>query len=268
MNFESNKLDELRLQIPDIPGISLVAYYGNKPSELEQLISELQQLLKDNFTTNFLPYDIKQIHGTIIGCEGVKTESGIVNKWFYTLRNEIKYIKYEGLLNYFLTSKLFPLDICFGGYQPKTNYQFLSRNRHPAVRSFQLQTSQDHTLIPIIIGWSLQKQIITTDIDNVRRNLQQFNYLHKYHKNFDDIDNDLYLRLGTIIGNFSPKSIADIQHRINYYLQNRKSLIIPLERENLSIVKYQDLTLPISTTEIYSLAKLYSNPNLIQQLYS
>lgn len=262
-----NVLREQRLEIPDVPGVSLVAYYGNKPL-LQQLIIELQQLLKEHFATNFFPYDLKQVHATIIGCEGVKTKSGIINKWFYNLRKEIKYIDYVGLLNYFLNSNLFSLNICFGGYQNEVNYQFSSKNKHPAVRSFQLQTAKDNTLIPIVIGWSLQEQIITTEIDNIRRNLQQFNCLHKYHKFPHDIDNDVYLRLGTIIGNFSPESIADIQQKVNYYLQNQKPTIIPLNKENLAIAKYQSLSLPISTTEIYSLDKLYNNPNLIQQLYS
>lgn len=267
MNSEYNVLRK-RLQIPDVPGVSLVAYYGNKPLKLQQLITELQQLLKESYTNNFIPYDLEQVHATIIGCEGVKTKSGTIDKWFYALRNEIKYIDYAGLLNFFLNSNLFSLNICFGGYQDDVDYQFLSRNQHPAVRSFQLQIAKDNTLIPIVIGWSLQEQTITTAIDNLRRDLQQFNCLHKYHKFPHDIDNDVYLRLGTIIGDFTPESIADIQQKVNYYLQNKKPTTIPLNQENLAIAKYQSLSLPISTTEIYSLAKLYNNPNLIQQLYS
>jgi hypothetical protein len=268
MKSQYNVLSKQRLQIPDVPGVSLVAYYGNKPLKLQQLITELQQLLKDSFATNFIPYDLKQVHATIIGCEGVKTKSGIINKWFYALRNEIRYIDCAGLLNYFLTSNLFLLNICFGGYQDDVDYQFLSRDRHPAVRSFQLQIAKDNTLIPIVIGWSLQEQIITTEIDNIRRNLQQFNCLHKYHKFPHNIDNDVYLRLGTITTNFNSDLIATIQQKVNYYLQNKKPTIIPLSKENLAIAKYQSLSLPISTTEIYSLAKLYNNPKLIQQLYS
>ena len=255
-----------KLQIPNLPGVSLVAYYNNKPLELQQLITELQQLLKE-IATNFIPYDIKQVHATIIGCEGIKTKSGIINKWFYDLRNEIKYIDYVGLLNYFLNNS-FSLNICFGGYRSDVDYQFLSRDRHPAVRSFQLQTAKDNTLIPIIIGWSLREKIITSDIDKIRRDLQQFNCLHKYHKNFNDVDNDIYLRLGTIVGDFAPESIATMQQKIDRYLQHRKPTTIPLSKNNLAIVKYQNLSLPLSTTKIYSLLELYNNYKLIQQLYS
>ena len=34
------------MHIPDVPGVSLVAFYGQKPPALAQLILELQQLLK------------------------------------------------------------------------------------------------------------------------------------------------------------------------------------------------------------------------------
>ena len=267
MNSKYNSSDRQKLQIPELPGVSLVAYYGNKPLELQQLIVELQQIIKD-IATNFIAYDIKQVHATIIGCEGVKTKSGIINKWFYSLRNEIRYINYAGLLNYFLTSQILPLNICFGGYQLNTDYKFLSRDRHPADRSFQLQTSQNNTLIPIVIGWSLQEQIITTDIDRIRLDLQQFNCLHKYHKNPDDVDNDVYLRLGTIIGEFTLELITTIKQKVDRYLQHQKPTIVPLSKDNLAIVKYQNLSLPISTTEIYSLPDLYNNPKLIQKLYT
>lgn len=256
------------IQIPEIPGVSLVAYYGHKPLDLQQLIVELQQLLLKSFAKNFLPYNLAQIHATIIGCEGLKTESGIINKWFYNLRNEIKYIDYPGLLNYCLNSNIFPLNIFFGGYQNEINYQFLSRNLHPANRSFQLQTTKDNSLIPIINGWSVQEQIITTDIYRVRHDLQKFNCLHKYHKFERELDNDVYLRLGTIIGNFTPELVATIQQEINHYLQHRKPTIIDLDRENITVIKYQNLSLPTSTTEVYSLTELHNNSKLIQWLYN
>ncbi|WP_144867645.1 hypothetical protein [Hyella patelloides] len=256
-----------KLQIPDVPGVSLVAYYREKPLELQKLIVDLQGILQDFFGSDFIPYALKQIHATIIGCEGIRTELGFVNKWFYTLRDEIKYIDYSGFLNYFINNDLFPLDICFGSYQPNVNYQFLSRNQHPGDRSFQLQLSTENTLIPTMIGWSFRKQIITTDINSIRRELQRFNCLHKYHKYPQDIDNDVYLRLGTIAGSYNSDLIASITQTINNYLQTLTPIIIPLSQEKLAIVKYQDLSLPISTTKIYSLADLSSDLNLLQQLY-
>lgn len=67
-----------------IHNVSLVAFYRNKPPQLTALIDELQtyldrtSLLKGKFQS----YPLEQIHGTIIGCEGIKTKQGIISKWF------------------------------------------------------------------------------------------------------------------------------------------------------------------------------------------
>jgi hypothetical protein len=255
-----------KFHISDFSGVSLVAYFYNKPTELQQLILDLQQHLQMSFANNFIPYNLKQVHATIIGCEGIKTEKGIINQWFYTLRNEVRYIDYYGLFDYFLKGNILPLDIYFGGYKPKINYQFLSRNQHPSDRSFQLQVLGKNTFIPVLMGWSMENNVITTKIEQIRRDLQQFNYLHKYHQSSQDIDNDFYLRLGTITGNFTSDFIINIQQKINYYLQNATKNKISLDRANLDLVKYQDSTLPIATTEIYSLSYLKENRDLIQHL--
>lgn len=258
-----------KLNVPDIPGVSLVAYYGKKSLVFQQLIVNLQQRLKEKFAESFMAYDLEQIHATIIGCEGIKTEEGIVNKWFYTLRNEIKYIDYPGLLNYFFYSNILPAEIYFAGYQPKINYQFYSRKQHPCDRSFQLQVSGDQQLIPILMGWSMKNKVITTEIEQIRRDLQQFNCLHKYHKSAQDIDNDVYLRLGTITKTFPVEKLEKIQQEIRQYLQHLAPIRLPLTLEDLAIVKYQDLTLPLTTTESYSLAefKFKNNFAFVQDLY-
>jgi hypothetical protein len=256
------------LSITDATGISLVAYYGKKPLALQQLILELQQLLQETFAANFIPYQLEQIHATILGCEGIKTEKGIVNWWFYFLRNETKYINYPGLFDYFFQENILPVNIYFGGYQPQINYQFLSRNQHPSDRSFQLQVAGKNTFIPVVMGWSMDNNIIATQIEQIRRDLQQFNCLHKYHQSPQDLDNDFYLRLGTITGNFTSDLMVKSQQKINGYLQNATQSNISLSQADLAFVKYQDLTLPITTTEIYALSYLNENRELIQQLYS
>ena len=185
-----NKQD---LEIPDLPGISLVAYYRDKPANLILLIREIQQQLKQIYGKDFIPYDLAQIHGTIIGCEGLSTPRGIVNKWFYEHRNQVKYANFAGFLEYFANTQFFPLNIKFGGYQKDFDYQFLSRGKHPSDRSFQLRKSNSNQLIPIIIGWSSTQQKITTDVHQIRLDCQKYNFLHKYHQSSQDIDNDFFL---------------------------------------------------------------------------
>lgn len=123
--------------------VSLVAFYQHKPPGLKLLINELQTYLSQTsiLQEKFQSYSIKQIHGTIVGCEGFKTKQGIINKWLLENRQEIRYMNLEGLSQYLQKSDCFPLILRFGGYDPHLDYQFLSRNQHPFDRSFQLQIS-------------------------------------------------------------------------------------------------------------------------------
>ncbi|MEY4520689.1 MAG: hypothetical protein RLZZ499_3289, partial [Cyanobacteriota bacterium] len=128
--------------------VSLVAFYGNKPVELASLIQKLQthlanhQLLQDKF----FPYQLTQVHGTIIGCEGWKTNLGVVNQWFQEKRQETKYIDFAGLINYLQHQVDLPITIRFAGYDRNINYNFLSRDQHLYHRSFQLQSVDDNTI--------------------------------------------------------------------------------------------------------------------------
>jgi len=260
-------MNKQNLEIPDLPGISLVAYYRNKPDNLNLLISEVQQQLQSIYGKDFIPSDLAQIHGTIIGCEGLSTPEGIVNKWFYQHRNELKYADLSGFLEYFANTLLLPLTIQFGGYQKDDNYQFLSRGKHPGDRSFQLQKSSNNQLIPIIIGWPITKQKITTDLNQIRYDCQQYNFLHKYHQFSQNIDNDFYLRLGTITSQLSIAENLLAETSIINYLQKRLPILIELSYQDLSLVKYNDLLLFLNSTEYYNLKRINISADFINYLY-
>jgi hypothetical protein len=246
--------------------VSLVAFYGDKPIVLASLIQKLQtylanhQLLQDKF----VPYQLTQVHGTIIGCEGWKTNLGVVNQWFQEKRQETKYIDFASLINYLQHQVDLPITIRFAGYDRNTNYNFLSRDRHLYHRSFQLQ-SVDNESIPVLIGWSWQDSVVTLAIDNLRRDLQRFNLLHKYHAIPDDIDNDFYLRLGTIKANLTLAEIDAIALEIRNLLA-AQSISIAIQLENLAFVQYQDLSLTPATTKVIPVTEIL--PSELQQLYS
>jgi hypothetical protein len=246
--------------------VSLVAFYGDKPVALASLIQKLQthlanhQLLQDKF----VPYQLTQVHGTIIGCEGWKTNLGVVNQWFQEKRQETKYIDFAGLINYLQHQVNLPVTIRFGGYDRNTNYNFLSRDRHLYHRSFQLQSAENNS-IPVLIGWSWQDHTVTLAIDNLRRELQRFNLLHKYHAIPDDIDNDFYLRLGTIKANLTLSEIDAIALEIRNLLA-AQSISIAIQLENLAFVQYQDLSLTPATTKVIPVTKILLSE--LQQLYS
>ncbi len=246
--------------------VSLVSFYGDKPVQLINLIQKLQtsltnQLIKDKF----VPYQLEQIHGTIIGCEGYKTEAGVINKWFYERREETKYIDIPGLVNYLKHQASLPLVIRFGGYDRNTDYNFLSRNQHLYDRSFQLQPADNQTM-PVLIGWSWSDNSVSLAVDDLRRNLQQFNLLHKYHTTPKDIDNDFYLRLGTINAKLSAEEIEAIFTDIRNLLATQPALYIPITLNDFAFAQYQDLTLPTATTKIFPIAKI--TVKQLEQLYS
>ena len=237
--------------------VSLVAFYGDKPSELQDLILQLQQLLIDRELVGdkFIPYQLEQVHATIIGCEGTKTERGIVNRWFDLRRQETRYINLAGLTNYLQNEIILPSTIRFGGFDRATEYNFRSRNEHLYFRSFQLQPTETET-IPILIGWSWENRQVTLGIDNLRRSFQQFDLLHKYHATNEAIDNDFYLRLGTIARPLKEMEIQAIASQIRNFLASQPPLYLPLAEQNLSFARYQDLSLTPATTEIIPISAI------------
>ena len=244
--------------------ISLVAFYGDKPTELINLIARLQTHLANHslLSNKFIPYQLEQVHGTIIGCEGYKTDSDIVSRWFKERRQEKKYINIPDLLDYLQQIDL-PITIRFGGYQRQTNYNFLSRGQYLSDRSFQLQVIEGNT-IPVLIGWSWQNNSVTLSIDNLRRSFQQFGLLHKYHIHPNSIDNDFYLRLGTINTQLSTEEINIIATSVRDLLAI--SVLIPIKTNNLAFAQYQDLQLTPATTKIIPVNSITANQ--LEQLYS
>jgi hypothetical protein len=190
--------------------VSLVAFYGDKPDAFASLIQKLQTYLANHqlLQAKFIPYQLTQVHGTIIGCEGWKTDVGVVNQWFQEKRQETKYIDFAGLINYLNQQIELPISIRFGGYDRNTNYSFFSRDQHLYHRSFQL------------------------------------------HETPDDVDNDFYLRLGTIKADLTLSEREAIAIEIRNLLEAQAALSIPIQLENLAFVQYQDLALTPNTTRV------------------
>ncbi|MCC0176441.1 hypothetical protein I4641_05545 [Waterburya agarophytonicola K14] len=256
---------ETNLEIPSIPNVSLVAFYGHKSPQLKELIQQLQREITSSLGgDSFIPYQLEQVHATVIGCEGLKTQSGVINKWFCDRRQETRYIDFPGLINYLQHQVDLPLTIRFGGYDRDGEYNYFSRNEHLYYRSFQLQPAKEG-VIPILIGWSWQDNRVTLGIDKLRRNFQQFNLLHKYHETTDAIDNDFYLRLGTINCQSRDSEIQAIANNIRSLLETQSPLSIPVKKNNLAFARYQDLSLTPTTTKIIPIAQITAN--LLEEMY-
>ncbi|MEB3278332.1 MAG: hypothetical protein VKK42_05345 [Lyngbya sp.] len=231
--------------IPNFPNVSLVAFYGKKSPEFTRLIQELQKQLSDILPGVFECYPLESIHATLLGCEGVKTERGILSKWFLERREESRIVDFSGLINFIQNSFQFPINIQFGGYQRSVDYGFTSRNQHPYERSFCFQNE-----IAVLMGWPMQAGKIIMEIDNLRRSAQNFNLLHKYHGNPDAVDNDCYLRIGILNSIVSDEKIQQVEEKLQELLRMRSSVNLSLSLEDLSFVQYQDYTLPLATTQV------------------
>jgi hypothetical protein len=254
------------LAIPDVPNVSLVAFYGDKPLQLIALIKQLQNYLANHELTGkqFIPYQLEQVHGTIIGCEGLKTRLGVINKWFYERRAETIPINFTSLIDYLQTQVDLPLTIRFGGYDRTHNYNFLSWQQHLYLRSFQLQPGANQT-IPVIIGWSWANQGVSLEIDNLRRHLQKFNLLHKYHTTADALDNDFYMRLGTINSPLTSEVRQAIATEIRNLLATQPAIYISINLDNLAFAQYQDLLLTPATTKVIPVTQITASQ--LEQLY-
>jgi hypothetical protein len=245
------------LAIPDVPNVSLVAFYGDKPLQLIALIKQLQNYLANHELTGkqFIPYQLEQVHGTIIGCEGIKTKLGIINKWFYERRGETIPINFANLIDYLQTQVDLPLTIRLGGYDRTHDYNHLSWQQHLYSRSFQLQPGVNQT-IPVIIGWSWANNSVSLEIDILRRNLQKFKLLHKYHTTVETVDNDFYMRLGTIDSPLTSEIRQGIATEICNLLETQPATYIPLNIDNLAFAQYQDLSLTPATTIVIPVTQI------------
>ncbi|MEM9506866.1 MAG: hypothetical protein AAGA16_04165 [Cyanobacteria bacterium P01_E01_bin.35] len=246
--------------------LSLVAFYGHKPQPLINLIQKLQESIANHSLVQkkFIPYQLEQVHATIIGCEGVAAESGIISHWFHHKRQEDRYINFAGLINYLNYQIDFPLRIHFGGYQPDQEYNFRSREQHLYLRSFLLQESASQ-IIPVLIGWTWRGDRISLAIDNLRRSLQQFNLLHKYHGIPDAVDNDFYLRLGKITTSLTSTAIAEIATDMRNFLAGSPAVEITVSQKDLAFAQYQDLLLTPATTKVIPVTEITAEQ--LEQLY-
>ncbi|MGL5074955.1 MAG: hypothetical protein ACRDBG_03845, partial [Waterburya sp.] len=103
------------------------------------------------------------------------------------------------------------------------------------------------------------------EIDNLRRHLQKFNLLHKYHTAADALDNDFYMRLGTINSPLTSEIRQTISTEIRNLLVTQPAIDIPINLDNLAFAQYQDLLLTPATTKIISVTQITTSK--LEQLY-
>jgi hypothetical protein len=250
----------LILQIPIIPNVSLVAFYGTKLPGFQYFLETLQQQISEMLQDEYERYELEQIHATLIGCEGLKTSQEILSKWFLENRREEKYLNLTDFIDFVRSSDRLPLALQLGGYNLATDYHFLSQEKHPFYRSFQFIGN-----IAVLRGWAVKNKQITLDVDRFRLACQQYNLLHKYHLHSHSVDNDIYLRVGVLKREISQDIIAEVEREIQNQLSQHLSLLLTLDRDRLNFIQYQNLSPSPDTTTVISLQQ--ATKETIENLY-
>jgi hypothetical protein len=189
-----------------------------------------------------------------------KNELGIINKWFLQHRNQTRYIDFYNLLNYLRFSGRLPIVVRIGGYDRAVDYGFLSRDRHPYDRSFNIQGN-----IAVFMGWSCRGDRFLLDLDRLRLEGQNFNILHKYYQSINSVDNDFYLRLGMFQDKLFDREIDSIEQQVKNYLRSLTPLYLSVDIDSISFTYYQDEFLTPETTRVIPLKT--ATPEELQAVY-
>ena len=128
--------------------LSLVAHYGEKPPEIETLITEAQEILQSELPLAFRKYDIRQVHATLISLEGHRTGNVIVNANYSRFCHERRIIDFNKAFELLKNPDFLPFKVIIGGYKEHGDYPFTSRGAHPYKRSFSIQDD-----ITVAMGW-------------------------------------------------------------------------------------------------------------------
>lgn len=109
--------------------ISLVALYGAKPSHFSRFVARSRIRIVDLLGGSFQPYDIHQIHATIVTLQHVPG-SEYWNSNFYKFRHKKEPMDFAGLLHFLRYGSYFPFHVRIAGFKPLER-PFLSQGKAP-----------------------------------------------------------------------------------------------------------------------------------------
>lgn len=220
---------------------TLVAFYAHKPAALRALLESLLGQLTA-LGPAFEPYEIAQVHATIIGLESVPCPSTgePINANYWQLRSERRPSQLAAALEVARSPEHWPLNIQLGGFQQGLPYAFHSRGQHPYLRSFSLQGEA-----AVAIGWP---RAHPPALARLRRAFEHANALHKYHATPDALDNDLFFVLGKFARERADAALcAEVEAAVRDWL-SQHPLELELGRSDLQLVHYLDPSLPPATS--------------------
>lgn len=259
---------------------TVVMFYGSKPSHLTTLITECQQQVTHILGNCFHPYDIGQVHATLLSLEQVPGSYGC-NRYFHIYRNQMRPMDISGLLNFLRTKIHFPVQVQIGGFQQK-EYPFTSQGQRPYERSFSIVGTE--AAIPLLVGWPVREKFQGREtsladvrparkcypitLDQIRRSAQVFHVLHRYHRTPTDTDNDFYFRIGLLRPPLPSYELCKkVENTLREYLRTAQPVIVDITSADFSIASYQDETLPLASTQAWRICDTKVNPDFVLRLY-
>ncbi len=235
---------------------TLVAFYGKKPEGLANLVHFIwEKILQSSLKDFFIPYVMDQIHATLVGMEKIPGFSQAYNLNIWEKKGTQKQMNISGLEDTLVS--FFPAKIQFGGFQEE-DAQVKSFGQPLFDRSFHIDWQSGRV---VLIGWPIDVdgQVATTLLRLREALFQNHRILHKYEG-----DNDCYLVLGSLtkldqldtlaISNYKSEQQV-LEKDIRAYMSGCPHQI-RLELNDLSVVKYTDSTLPLSSSKSYTLEKV------------
>lgn len=236
-----------------MPQPTLIALYGEKSLDLSRYLESCGQIAVSVLGDAFEPYDVRQVHATIVGLEHLG-DSMRENACFRRLRGRSVEMDIPGFVDFLRTSPALPLLVQLGGFR-ETDHPFLSRNASPYLRSFSVQGDK-----AVAIGWPWRSDSVGAageyplTLDALRRRAREFGILHAYHASEADRDNDLFFRIGLIDRDaVSDEAVYDLEQRIRRYMSGEPPLILRIGLDDLHIALYEDERLPLDTTRTWPL---------------
>ena len=176
--------------------VSAVALYGPKTGEVRDLLESVQATIARQLGAGFLPYALEQIHGTLIGLNGVRDPAtgALLSQYYLEHRGARRVMDFERVLKILEERFSRPLTIRIGGVGPGDDTGFTSQGMHPHERTFSVRSGAF-----VLMGWpvsTLTSGGARRPLDDLRRNMNDANVLHRYHATATDVDNDFYVVLG------------------------------------------------------------------------
>lgn len=225
--------------------LTLVSHYGEKPPALASLCDSLQSRAAALLGNAFVPYDTAQIHGTIVGVEGERTDGRIVSANFSRHRNIERHIDFTGLCR--AARAMQPFEIRLGGFGRHEDFGFTSNGSHSFLRSFSLQGE-----IAVAMGWPWSDGRHSGALFDFRKSIEKFGVLHKWHRRESDRDNDFFFVLGRVNrAGVTDERVVDAEEALRSFLADSDPVQFSVTAGTLSFVAYTDSQLPCVTSRAW-----------------